>query len=62
LKDSDENKWYRMIYLARVADTIYVLHCFTKDTARTERRDLATAQRRLKLVQQRLKEEKKNAT
>lgn len=60
LKDSDESKWYRMIYLARVKDTIYVLHCFEKDTARTEKRDLNTAHQRWKQVQQRLREEQKN--
>ena|ERR1035437_807535 len=43
LKDSDEKAWYRVIYLARVKDTIYVLHCFTKNTAKTEKHDLATA-------------------
>ncbi len=32
LKDADERKWYRQVYLARVKDTIYVLHCFEKDT------------------------------
>ena len=61
LKDSDEKAWYRVIYLARVKDTIYVLHCFTKDTAKTEKHDLATAKQRLKHVQQRLREEKRNA-
>lgn len=59
LKDADQNKWYRMIYLARVKDTIYVLHCFTKNTAKTERRDLATAEQRWKQVQQRLRGEAK---
>ncbi|HEY6350410.1 MAG TPA: type II toxin-antitoxin system RelE/ParE family toxin [Candidatus Angelobacter sp.] len=28
LKDSDENTWYRMVYLKRVGDVIYVLDCF----------------------------------
>jgi phage-related protein len=60
LKDADESKWYRLVYLARIEDTIYVLHCFTKDTARTERRDLTTAERRWKEVQQRLREDRKN--
>jgi phage-related protein len=59
LKDADERTWYRMIYLARVNDVIYVLHCFQKDTAKTERRDLDTAERRWKLVQQRLREKKR---
>ena len=57
LKDADERKWYRLVYLARVEDTIYVLHCFTKNTAKTEQRDLTTAQQRWKQVQQRLREE-----
>lgn len=56
LKDSDENKWYRRVYLARVADVIYVLHCFTKNTAKTDRRDLEKAVQRWKRVQQRLRE------
>ncbi|WP_114211230.1 type II toxin-antitoxin system RelE/ParE family toxin [Acidisarcina polymorpha] len=60
LKDSDEGKWYRLIYLARVKDTIYVLHCFTKNTSKTEKRDLATAEQRWKQVQQRLREEQSN--
>jgi phage-related protein len=60
LKDGDAHKWYRMIYLARVKDTIYVLHCFTKSTAKTEHKDIATADKRWKLVQQRLREERRN--
>ena len=60
LKDSDESKWYRLVYLARVKDTIYVLHCFTKNTSKTEKRDLATAEQRWKQVQQRLREEQSN--
>lgn len=60
LKDADESKWYRLVYLARVEDTIYVLHCFTKNTAKTEKRDLAIAERRWQQVQQRLREERKN--
>lgn len=60
LKDADESRWYRLVYLARVKDTIYVLHCFTKDTAKTEKRDLTTAEQRWKQVQQRLREERKN--
>jgi hypothetical protein len=29
-----------MVYLARIEDTIYVLECFGKDTAKTERKEL----------------------
>jgi phage-related protein len=60
LKDSDQRAWYRMVYLARVAETIYVLDCFEKDTAKTERKDLNTARGRLVAVKQRMLEERKN--
>lgn len=61
LKDSDAKAWYRVIYLARVKDKIYILHCFKKSTNKTEKHDLATAQQRMKHVLQRLREEKHNA-
>jgi phage-related protein len=60
LKDSDDKTWYRMLYLARVADVIYVLDCFEKDTAKTERKDLNTASTRLSAVRQRIQEERRN--
>jgi phage-related protein len=59
LKDSDERAWYRMVYLARVEDTIYILDCFEKDTAKTERKDLRTAKSRLAGVKQRILEERR---
>jgi phage-related protein len=49
-----------MLYLARVEDKIYVLDCFEKDTAKTERKDLNTARQRLSAVRQRVLEERKN--
>ena len=60
LKDDDENRWYRLVYLARVKETIYVLHCFEKDTAKTEKRDLAIAEKRWKHIQERLREVRRN--
>ncbi len=60
LKDADDKAWYRMVYLARVQDVIYVLDCFEKDTAKTERKDLNTARSRLSAVKQRMQEERKN--
>jgi phage-related protein len=60
LKDSDESKWYRMIYLSRIENTIYILHCFTKNSAKTDKRDLKQAEVRWKQVQQRLREERKD--
>ncbi len=61
LKDSDDSFWYRMIYLTRIGDVIYVLDCFKKDTAKTEGKDLRRAKARLSNVKQRLMEERKDA-
>jgi len=60
LKDADDRSWYRVVYLARVRDTIYILDCFDKDTARTERKDLNTAKARLSAVKQRLLQERRD--
>jgi phage-related protein len=30
LRDQDERAWYRLVYLSRIEDVIYVLHCFEK--------------------------------
>lgn len=61
LRQRDPNGWYRLIYLAKLGDTIYMLHAFTKKSAKTSRNDLAAASARLKNVRARLAEEKKNA-
>jgi phage-related protein len=58
LKESDERTWYRTISLSKVGNTIYVLHCFEKDSRKTDRRDIEVARQRLKLVRQRLQEQK----
>ena len=55
LKDSDADKWYRVLYLARIGNTIHILHSFTKDTAKTERNDINVARQRLKLVHERMR-------
>ncbi|MDZ7790727.1 MAG: type II toxin-antitoxin system RelE/ParE family toxin [Xanthomonadales bacterium] len=44
---------YRVIYVARFADAIHVLHCFQKKSQRTARQDLELAQKRYRrLVQE----------
>jgi phage-related protein len=44
---------YRIMYVARFGQAIYVLHCFQKKTQKTAHSDLALAQRRYKdLVQE----------
>jgi len=32
LKDADESAWYRVVYLARIKNRIFVLDCFMKDS------------------------------
>jgi len=42
----EKNGAYRVIYVAKFADAIYVLHCFQKKTQKTASGDLAVAARR----------------
>jgi len=58
LKEADERTWYRAIYLSKVGNIIYVLHCFEKDSRKTDRRDIEVAAQRLKLVKQRILEQR----
>jgi phage-related protein len=58
LKEADERAWYRAIYLSKVGNTIYVLHCLEKESRKTDRRDIEVARLRLKLVRQRLQEQR----
>ena len=58
LKEADERTWYRAIYLSKVGNIIYVLHCFEKDSRKTDRRDLEVASQRLKLVRKRMQEQR----
>ncbi len=41
---------YRIIYVARIADQVHVLHAFRKKTQKTAQHDLDLAKRRLKEV------------
>jgi len=56
LKDSDDATWYRMLYLARIDDTIYILDCFTKNTRKTA----SKARTRLSRVRLRIQETKRD--
>jgi phage-related protein len=44
----DESGIFRIMYVTRFADAIYVLHCFQKKTQKTAPSDLALATRRYK--------------
>jgi len=60
LKDADDATWYRLLYLARIEDTIYVLDCFTKNTRKTDSNTLSTARARLSSVRVRIQERKRD--
>lgn len=46
LRVRDASGVYRVIYTARMADAVYVLHAFQKKTQRTARADLELARQR----------------
>lgn len=49
----DESGAFRIIHVAKFADTVYVLHCFQKKTQKTSRTDLElTRKRYIELVKE----------
>ncbi len=60
LRDQDDRAWYRLIYLSRIHNVIYILHCFEKKSRAIPRRDFEKAKQRLKAVRGRLAEERKH--
>ena len=61
LKEGDDKTWYRVIYLSKIDDVIYVLHCFEKRSKKTDTRDLSVASERLSRVRKRIEERRKHA-
>jgi phage-related protein len=61
LRDQDECTWYRVLYLKRIGSVVYVLHCFEKESNQISKKDIRTADQRLKRVHARLMEEKRHA-
>lgn len=46
IRVTEDSGAYRVIYVARRAEAIYVLHAFQKKTQATSRRDIETARKR----------------
>jgi phage-related protein len=44
----DEAGIFRIVYLAKLVDAIYVLHCFQKKTQETSQKDIRLARQRYK--------------
>lgn len=60
LRDQDERAWYRVFYVKKILNVVYVLHCFEKRTAQTERKDLELAKERLKRLREKQREKSKH--
>jgi phage-related protein len=52
LREQDERAWYRVFYLKKIGNAVYVLHCFEKSTAQTGQKDIEVARKRLKLLRE----------
>ncbi len=46
----DDTGAFRVLYIAKLADAVYVLHCFEKKSQKTGRLDLEVATARLKAL------------
>ena len=46
----DEAGTFRVVYVAKLEDAVYVLHCFQKKTQQTAQRDIELARKRLKAL------------
>ena len=46
----DEAGTFRVVYVAKLADAVYVLHCFQKKTQQTAQRDIDLARKRFKAL------------
>ena len=52
IRVQDEHGAYRVMYVTKFGETIYVLHCFVKKTQKTNAADLALASKRYKELQE----------
>lgn len=50
-----ESGTYRVIYLTKLPEAVYVLHAFQKKSRQTSRSDIELARRRLEKLNERLK-------
>ena len=52
IRARDEAGAFRVVYVAKFADAVYVLHAFQKKTQRTSRPDLDLAARRYRIARE----------
>ena len=58
LRARDKRSWYRVVYLTKVVNKIFVLHSFEKKSSKTPQKDIELAKQRLKKVNERIREKK----
>ncbi|TWB27595.1 phage derived Gp49-like protein DUF891 [Nitrospirillum bahiense] len=58
IRITDQSGIYRVIYVAKFEDAVYVLHCFQKRTQKTPSGDLGIAKDRYGSLVERLKRHK----
>ena len=60
LREADAHIWYRVAYLPRKGNVVYVLHAFEKQGAKTPRNAVTTIEQRLRAAREMMKKEKEN--
>lgn len=51
----DEAGTFRVVYLAKLADAVFVLHCFQKKTEQTSEKDIRLTRKRFKELMEKYK-------
>lgn len=46
IREKDGDTWYRVFYVAKLGDTVYVLHAFRKNQSKTPPKEIATGKKR----------------
>lgn len=57
IRVQDQSGAFRVIYIAKFAQCVYVLHCFQKKTQKTAQKDLNLAKHRLSELRKELRDE-----
>jgi phage-related protein len=52
IRIKDEEGQFRVIYIAKLKDAVYVLHCFQKKTQKTAQKDIELSNKRLRELMQ----------
>src|SRR5208282_4859425 len=58
LREADAHVWYRVAYLPRKGNVVYVLHAFEKQGAKTPKEAVTTISRRLKDARKMMQQKK----